>query len=177
MSLRRSYMCTVMLTAGLILLTAVPCDAAEFTGVMIVTGAKQGRLNGRMEILGFSMQAASPSGMRSGMSAGKRQHKPIMIKKLVDSSSPQLMQALRSNEVLQVEIDFNPPKSLGKESPAKAPAHLKLKNAIVTGIHLQPKTAGKAGTEIEEVTLSYEEIEWTNTNGAKSMQDDWEQRN
>jgi type VI secretion system secreted protein Hcp len=81
-----------------------------------IKGMKQGPFKGEVLQKGFEGKIAglkfhydvlSPRDPATGMATGKRQHKPVMITKEWGAASPQLFQALVTNEVLsEVVIDF-----------------------------------------------------------------------
>ena len=121
---------------------------------------------------GDPSRASSPERIRlisvaretsSGMATGKRMHKPITITKEVDASSPMLKQALAKSDVLgDVVIEYEG----ASAGSAKAAQKIVLTNAMVSGIQMVGKT--------EQITLDYQTIEVTYTNGSKSATDDWE---
>lgn len=104
-----------------------------------------------------------PRDTASGMASGKRMHKPFTITKEVDAASPMLKQSLaKGNVVGNVTIVFEG----AGPGTAKTAQKIVLTDAIVTGIQMVGKT--------EQITLDYQKIEVTYTNGGKSATDDWE---
>jgi len=99
--------------------------------------------------LTFSYGVESPRDTSIGQASGKRQHQPITITKEWGASSPQIYQALVSNEVLTsvviqfVDANGNPPK--------KKSHRIQLSNAIIS--HMKHIGGGKYS-----VTFIYEEI-------------------
>jgi type VI secretion system secreted protein Hcp len=69
----------------------------EGTRQGVFPGAKGGAIAG----LRFSYAAMSPRDAASGQASGKRQHSPIVVTKMVGAASPQIFQALTTNEVLK----------------------------------------------------------------------------
>lgn len=55
-----------------------------------------GNLN-RIPILGFSFDVEAPRDVHTGLSSGKRQHQPLVVRKEWDSSSPVLLGYAKSN--------------------------------------------------------------------------------
>src|ERR1700758_2744129 len=93
-----------------------------------ITGKKQGRFKGestgvgrrttkdRIPGLRFEFETISPRDAASGLPPGKRQHKPVVITKEWGAASPQLYQALVTNEVLStVLFEFLKTDPNGKE--------------------------------------------------------------
>src|SRR5262245_39730421 len=75
---------------------------------LVVKGQKQGDIRGSVTqrprensilVQSISHEIVSPRDVASGQATGKRQHKPLSIRKTVDKSSPQLWRALASNEL------------------------------------------------------------------------------
>jgi type VI secretion system secreted protein Hcp len=104
-----------------------------------------------------------PRDAQSGMATGKRMHKPFTITKEIDASSPMLKQAAAKGNVLgDVTIVFEG----AGPGTAKTAQKIVLTDAMVTGIQMVGKS--------EQITLDYQKIEVTYTNGNKSAMDDWE---
>jgi type VI secretion system Hcp family effector len=150
--------------AASMLLPAVNAVAAQVDMFITVVGTKQGQFKGE------AVRAGAPAGSihltsvvrEAPVATGKRQHSPITITKEVDSASPKFAQALVTNETLKlVQIVFQ-----GTGAGAgKVAQKIDLTNARVTGIR-------KAGGT-ETITLDYESIEVTWTDGGKTAMDDW----
>jgi len=93
-----------------IVLSAATAGAA-FESYVKIKGSKQGQIKGQsttrpaklsddaIEIAAFDMGVEAPRDPSSGLPTGRRQHKPIVITKEVDPTSPKLRQALATNEV------------------------------------------------------------------------------
>jgi type VI secretion system secreted protein Hcp len=141
------------------LLTAVPAMAA-IDSFMTVEGAKQGPIKGN----GMSEKIQLISVVRdtpTGMSTGRRMHSTITITKEVDAASPKLFTALSTNETLkQVTITFE-----GGSGGAKTAQKIMLTNATI----VSDRKVGRT----EQITLDYQAIEVTWTNGGKTAADDW----
>ena len=91
-------------------------SAQGVVAYVTITGAKSGQIKGtstlrgnegKIECIGFSYLAKGQVSSSSGAGAGKSAGGTIVLVKHVDSSTPALMQALASNEVLtSVIIEF-----------------------------------------------------------------------
>lgn len=141
------------------LLPMVKAVAAIDTFITVV-GAKQGQFKGE-SASGIHVTAVVHDAS-TGMASGKRQHSAITITKEVDAASPKFATALATNEVLkQVVITFQ---GTGAGT-GKVAQKIELTDATVSGIR-------KVGNS-EQITLSYDTIAVTWTNGGKTMTDDW----
>jgi type VI secretion system secreted protein Hcp len=147
-----------------------------------ITADKQGVLKGeassethkdKMEVLSFSYGVVSPRDVASGQATGKRQHQPIRIIKEWGAATPQLFQALVTNERLpSVTIEFYHADSLGMVSLYHV---IRLTNAYITGLRQfkDPADANGNSPELEEVSFTYQKIEMENKDGKTMASDDW----
>ncbi|HWX53018.1 MAG TPA: type VI secretion system tube protein Hcp [Verrucomicrobiae bacterium] len=148
---------SILLTVICIALVALPAMAA-LDGYIIIRGV-------RSRVIEVKSSIASPRDPQSGMASGKRQHKPLTIVKEVDKASPMYMKAAREHEMLgEVVIEFN--------RRGQSPEKLTLNNAMITQVRLMPRRGGTG--EEEEITFTYQKIEWSLAGGKKSYADDWE---
>ncbi len=108
-------------------------------------------------------------------------HKPIFFLKEVDKSSPLLWNALTTNENLtSCQIQFWAPATAaaGGVSTEKLIYTVTLTNASIASMqqsmpsNVDPSTA-KLSLQ-EEITLSYQKIQWTWVEGGVTAADDWE---
>jgi type VI secretion system secreted protein Hcp len=136
---------------------------------------------GSILVTGAIHEVLSPRDPASGLPTGKRLHKPFVVHKPVDRSTPLLYAALVNNENLTLwELRFWRPKSSGSYGVGVEQNHytVKLTNAAIASIRfvmpstLDPSNAGIP--EYEEVSFTYQKIEWTWTDGGITAMDDWE---
>lgn len=146
---------------------------------MKVEGTKQGEFKGNIarngtkwiELTSFSYQVKPPLDSATGKASGKRQHQPVVIKKTVDSASPQLLQACTTNETLkEVVVQVTRTGPAGKEQLYQT--------VTLTNAHIpSAKKAGGKGTkkknEEEEIQFTFQKIVVTDTNGKVTATDDW----
>jgi type VI secretion system secreted protein Hcp len=148
-------------------------------------GEKQGKIKGSVTqkgredsimVIAVKHEVESPRDAASGLPTGKRQHKPFVITKELDKSSPLLMNALCNNENLKAwELQFWQPSATGVE---KQHYTVKLTNANIAFIRLimlnnkDPLLTRYA--EYEEVAFTYQKIEWIWVDGGITALDDWE---
>jgi type VI secretion system secreted protein Hcp len=155
-----------------------------------IEATKQGALKGesvreahkdKLAGLSYSHTITSPRDIATGQASGKRQHGPVTITKEWGASSPQLFQALVTNEVLKsVFFEFIHTTPDGAEEVYHT---VKLANATVSQIRQvtgsgesssSAKTSATYDThELEEVSFTYQRIEVENKPGQTSAEDDW----
>ncbi|MGB6744485.1 MAG: Hcp family type VI secretion system effector [Terracidiphilus sp.] len=152
---------------------------------LTLKGQKQGAIKGGVTQEGregsilvhsFSNEILSPRDPQSGLPTGKRMHKPIFILKEVDRASPQLWEALVNNENLtQWELKFWSTSTTGKE---KQTYTIELVNASIASIReYMPDNEDPAKANLpllEEISFTYQKIEWTWMDPTVSASDDWE---
>ncbi len=142
-----------------------------------IEGSQQGKLKGDSKRkahkdaitgLAFEYAVTSPRAAGSGQATGRRQHSPITITKRWGAATPQLFQALVTNELLKsVLIEFVKTSPQGKEVVYHT---VKLTNANVVSIE---QYANPEDRELEEVSISFQKIEIDNKDGGTSAVDDW----
>ncbi len=148
-------------------------------------GQKQGDIKGsvtqkgrenKIMVIAVSHEVLSPRDSASGLPTGKRQHKPFVITKELDKSSPLLYNALVNNEnIIEWELQFWKPSATGAERQYYT---VKLTNANIASIDFRmlnnknPELVRYA--EYEEIAFTYQKISWTIVDGGVTAQDDWE---
>ncbi len=150
-----------------------------------LTGETQGKINGSVtragredsiKVIAVNHEVASPRDAASGLPTGKRQHKPFVITKEVDKSSPLLYQLLTNNEnITEWDLRFWRPSRSGKEFQYYT---VELVNATISGIQLEMLNnkypENMKHREREHVSFVYQKITWTWENGGITSEDDWE---
>jgi type VI secretion system secreted protein Hcp len=148
------------------------------TAYLTLTGKAQGAIKGNVTakgregaiaLLSVDYEISSSFDPTTGMATGKRQHKPIVVTKAVDETSPSLLKALVTNEVLTtVKIDF------WRQAPETTAPYfsITLTNAIVSDVTLK-SSADEATSETEQLRFVYQSIVWTWTPSGMSARDDW----
>jgi type VI secretion system secreted protein Hcp len=116
-----------------------------------------------------------PRDPQSGQPSGQRVHKPVIITKVFDKSSPLLYNALTSGEVLtNVEIKWYRTSMEGKQEHYFT---IKLIDALIVDIQSYMPNCQDPGqahfTHLEKVSMSYRAIEWTHEVAGTSGSDDW----
>jgi type VI secretion system secreted protein Hcp len=115
-----------------------------------------------------------PTDIQSGQPSGPRLHKPLVITKIFDQSSPLLYMALTTGERLQCEIEWFRTDMEGKQELYFT--H-ELEDAVITNIqaympNCQDPTL-KHFTHLERVSFTYRKIKWTHDVGSTEGEDDW----
>jgi type VI secretion system secreted protein Hcp len=164
-----------------------------------LTGRKQGEIKGSVtqkgragaiRVIAVSHEIISPRDPASGLPTGTRIHKPIVITKVVDRSSPLLYEALAGNEHMSTWVLelLAPAKAAAKRTSkdkagggsGKDKPHytITLTNAVVASVSFRaedPSVPGAAGSvEHEEIAFTYEKIEWTWADGDVTASDTWQ---
>jgi type VI secretion system secreted protein Hcp len=169
----------------LALLVAGYASAAE-TQYLFVKGQKSGVIKGGVTVKGqegailvdsVSHEIVSPRDPASGLPTGQRQHKPIVLTVRVDKSWALLYNVLTTNENLsQVELRVLAPSANGQVTVQR---RVLLTNANIADIkqYTVDGTNGSADHDELQISLTYQKIQWTWTDGGITASDDWEARN
>jgi type VI secretion system secreted protein Hcp len=156
-----------------------------FNAYLTLKGQKQGDIHGSVNQKGregsilvhsFNHAVISPRDPTSGLPTGKRQHQPIVILKEIDQSTPPLWNALVNNEnLIAWELKFWAPAANGTETQIYT---ITLTNASIASIReymVDNEDPAKAKLPLlQEISFTYQKIEWVWTKGEITAQDDWE---
>lgn len=154
-------------------------------GSLTLTGTRHGPITGSVtqkgregsiEVIGLYHEIKAPRDPVSGRPTGKRMHKPFIITKPVDRSSPFLYSVLTQNENLtDVTLRVFRPHPSGVERHVFT---VRLMNANISWIHLRMLDNRQARyanmPQIEEVGFAYQRIEWMWLQDNIYADDDWE---
>jgi len=153
-----------------------------------LVGETQGEIKGSVtkigredtiRVIAASHEVVSPRDAASGLPTGKRQHKPFVITKEVDKSTPLLYAALVNNENLpEWKLEYWQPSATGKEMQHYT---VQLVNASIAGIRHEMLNnkypENMQHKEREHVSFCYQKIIWTWMEGGVTAEDDWESPN
>jgi type VI secretion system secreted protein Hcp len=155
-----------------------------------LTGAKTGDIKGsvtqkgregKIMVIAVSHEIVSPRDAASGLPTGKRQHKPFVITKELDQSSPLLYNLLCNNEnITKWELQFWAPQISAATGTGQETQHftVKLTNANIASIDFRMANNKHPDlmkfAEYEEVAFTYQKIEWMWVKGGITAMDDWE---
>jgi len=152
------------------------------TGDIKGSVTQKGR-EGSIAIIAVDHEIISPRDAASGAPSGKRMHKPIVVTKELDMSSPLLYNVLVQNENIPTwELNFwttqvgnDRTTSVGSETQHYT---IKLTNASIASVHFRMANNKHPDlmkfNEYEEVAFVYQKIEWTWVKGGITAMDDWE---
>ena len=159
---------------------------------LTLKGQKQGEVKGsvtqkgregKINVIAVSHSIVSPRDPQSGLPTGQRQHKPFVITKELDRSSPILYNILCTNEIItEWTLQFWTPQIRAATGGGSEVQHytVKLTNANIASINfVQPNVRDPnlvKFAEYEEVAFTYEKIEWTWVEGGITAEDGWERR-
>ena len=123
----------------------------------------------------FEHDVTLPRDPQSGQPSGQRVHKPVIITKVFDKSSPLLYNALTSGEVLStVEIKWYRTSMEGKQEHYFT---TRLTDATIVDMNLHmphcQDPAQREFTQLLAVSLAYRKVEWEHIKSGTSGADDW----
>jgi type VI secretion system secreted protein Hcp len=152
---------------------------------LALQGESQGDIKGsvtqkgredKIMVIAVQHEVTSPRDAASGLPTGKRQHRPFVITKEVDKSSPLLFNALVNNEnIKKWKLEHWQPSTTGME---KQHYTVELVNASIAYIRsIMPNNKHPElmqFKEYEEIAFCYQKIIWTWMDGGITAEDDWE---
>jgi type VI secretion system secreted protein Hcp len=117
-----------------------------------------------------------PTDIQSGQATGQRQHRPLVITKVFDKSSPLLYTALTTGELLtKCTLKWYRTSRQGKQEHFFT---TELEDAVITQIRAHMPNcqdpAFKTFTPMEDVSFSYRKITWTHVVAGTEGSDDWQ---
>lgn len=122
----------------------------------------------------FTLELDQPRDEHTGLPTGRRQWKPIQITKQWGAASPQILQALATNETLNpVIFEFTRMTPDGKEQVYQT---ITMTNATIVNVN---RSLGPDGSqeihsnEIEVVEFTFQKITMQDTAGGTVFTDDW----
>jgi type VI secretion system Hcp family effector len=160
-------------------------------------GQKQGAFSGQNPmksragssvVTRVNWEIESPKDHTSGLSMGKREHKPLIVEMPLDSAVINYKTAIVNNEVLtDVLINFFTTASAtlatggpgGSGGEAKAFYTIELKNAVVQKVEFVHPFSRSIDPEVKsrdihvKVAFTYQQITCTWVVGGKTFSDDW----
>jgi type VI secretion system secreted protein Hcp len=169
----------VLVLVCIAVLTMLPTPASAAANASLqITGDQQGQIRGSstrsgrqntIDVASVRHEVTSPRDAASGLPTGKRTHKPLVITKKIDKSTPLLLSALVNNENLSsFVLSVYASSKKGTETVAY---RIRLTNANIASIRLVTDDNGELA---EEISFTYQKIEWTWVDGAVQAEDDWE---
>ena len=136
---------------------------------------------GKIMVIAVNHDVLSPVDLSSGLVTGKVQHKPFVITKELDKSTPVLYAMLVNNEnITEWELQFWTSNTGAATGAGTEKQHytVKLTNAHIVDINFHMLNNKNPDlmryTEYEEVAFAYQKITWTWTDGGITASDNWE---
>ena len=175
-----------LLASSLVFSAASVGAVGEVAYIRIIgqkTDAKSGlREKGRedmIQVSTISHTIVSPRDPQSGLPTGQRMHKPFVIQKELDKTSPALHGMLSTNENISSATlkVWAPSAAGGLVREGEMPVYtVKLTNANIASMELRMiKGADGKDRLYEEIAFTYQKIEWTWA-GSPPVTDDWTAR-
>lgn len=147
------------------------------TGEIKGSVTQKGR-EGKIMVIAASHEVGIPRDIATGQATGRRIHKPFVITKELDKSSPLLYRLLTTNEeITEWELQFWQPNIRTATGAGTEQQHytVRLTNARVTDIQFAMPNNKNPDlvkySEYEEVAFTYQKIEWIWTDGGITAAD------
>jgi type VI secretion system secreted protein Hcp len=142
------------------------------------TQTSLGRENS-IECVYFQHEVLTAREAGSGMATGRRQYRPILIRKRIDKSSPLLLKALTQNQVIEATFRFFRPNPTG-DGTTEQFYTIEIKGGRIASVRQYvPDVLDLATAQLpplEEVGFVFHTISWTYTNGGVTHEDSWQAR-
>jgi len=136
----------------------------------------EGRENS-IECTYFESEAMTAREVQTGMATGRRQHKPLLIKKAIDKSTPLIAKALTKNSKIDGEFKFYRPNPAG-DGTTQHFYTVKISNGRVGHQKMsnQWSRPGDPHTDPaqEEVSFVFQTIMWRYEDGGIEHEDSWQ---
>jgi type VI secretion system secreted protein Hcp len=175
---------TALLVAATLFFSTLPAQAAlnayltlkgKTTGDIRGSVTQKGRENSIL-VIAYQHEVSTPIDSKSGAATGKLQHGVLKITKELDKSSPLLLKAWSSNETMnEFTLRFWEPNI--KNGAETQHFTVTLTNARIVGIKSSLQNTKDPDLMklpiTEEVSFSYQKIEWTWTDGGITHTVDW----
>ena len=154
------------------------------TAFLKLKGQKQGDINGSVTQAGrqnsilvhsYNHEIVTAIVPSTGALQGRRIHRPLILVKDIDRSTPLLRSALATNEVLTVfQLGFVEPGAAGTVREFFTIALTNARVASIKATMADNQDPAVANLSLrEEVAFVYEKIQWTWVDGGITSQDDF----
>jgi len=150
-------------------------------GDMQIKGQKLGAIKGangeKIDFIGFNYVIKAPQNSGTGNVPGKRVHKPLILVKEWDESSPQLLEAMITGEPMEIIMEFNSTKNVTGLNILYQT--IRLHNARIVEISNQGGAyandkSSLPGKVHEEISLTFQSMEMINPYSKIPVIDNWE---
>jgi type VI secretion system secreted protein Hcp len=153
-----------------LLAIAVPARADKVTLTISMKHAGAAADAGKTEAIkiecrsvSFSVDSTKPHDAGADSMPGRKGHNVVTIRKELDASSPKLLEASNRGEPLDATFTYF------KEPGNTEVERIKLTNALITRI----SNVMVKNTNLEDVSFTFQKIEWTWVKGGITATDDW----
>jgi len=140
------------------------------------TQTSEGREN-TIECTYFESECMTAREVQTGQATGRRQHKPLLVRKAIDKATPLIAKALTKNSKIDGEFKFYRPNPAG-DGTTQHFYTVKIGNGRV-GSQKMINTWTRPGDPHadpaqEEVTFVFQTIMWRYEDGGKEHEDNWQ---
>ncbi len=164
-------------------LISAPAISAE-TGYLTIKGQKSGEIKGEvtskghegaMEVVALGYMTSVPTSS-SGLATGRRVMQPVSFTLRWSKATPLLLAAATTNETLtQVRYQGWGPKPDGTTAELH---EIALTNARIVSLDLKDRNGDENAVDpLVTITLSYQKLDMTQTDGGITATDDWSAAN
>jgi type VI secretion system secreted protein Hcp len=130
-----------------------------------------------IECVAYQHGVETPRDQATGQPTGKRKYTPIKVVKRIDKASPLIISACATNESIDGTFKFFRPNPKG-DGTTEQFFTVKITNGNIASVkqmlHDTLDAQFKHYAPLEEVTFTFQKIEWTYTNGGITAADDWQ---
>jgi type VI secretion system secreted protein Hcp len=140
------------------------------------TQVSLGRENS-IECVYYEQEVMTAREAGSGMATGRRQYKPLLIRKRIDKSTPLIAKALCNNQEIDATFKFFRPSPTGDGTTEQFFTVEIKKGRIAHQKQFVPDTmvpSTATDPALEEVSFVFHTINWTYTNGGVQHEDTWD---
>ena len=132
-----------------------------------------------IEVIYYEQEVITAREANTNTLTGRRQHGPVVIRKLIDKASPLLLQALTTNEIVKdATFKFFRPNPAG-DGTTEQYYTVKITNGAVASVkQVSPDTKDPQWVHeapFEEIRFVFQDIEWRHETGKTSAADSWKQ--
>ncbi len=129
-----------------------------------------------IEVLFLDFNVMTARDAASGMASGRRQYKPLAIRKRIDKASPLILKSLSNNEVIEGIFKFYRPSVEGDGTTEQFYTIEIKKGRVASQRLLLPDTDSATSSSLapmEEISFTFATIVMTYTDGGITHQDSW----
>lgn len=129
-----------------------------------------------IECIHYEQEAATPFETSTGQVSGRRQYKPLMIRKRIDASSPLLWLAMTTNQKIEGKFKFYRPNPAG-DGTTEQFYTVEISAGYISSIRQVVRDTLAPGESneppLEEVCFVFHDIIWTYTKTGAQHNDSW----